>query len=88
MMRTTLALEDTLAGELKKRALETGKSFKQVVNETLLLGLQKTERSPRAYRLKPARLGLPQPGFDLDKALQLADILEDKAISGKLEQRK
>lgn len=35
-MRTTLTLEDTLAREFKKRALETGKPFKQVVNETML----------------------------------------------------
>jgi len=87
-MRTTLALEDTLAGELKKRSLETGKSFKQVVNETLLLGLQQTARRPQAYRLKPASLGSPRAGFDLDKALQLADTLEDGALAGKLEQRK
>lgn len=88
MMRTTLALEDTLAGELKKRALETGKPFKQVVNETLLLGLQQTVRRPQAYRLKPASLGSALAGIDLDKALRLADTLEDGALAGKLEQRK
>ncbi|MDP2795724.1 MAG: hypothetical protein Q8O25_16840 [Sulfurisoma sp.] len=87
-MRTTLALEDTLAGELKKMALETGKPFKQVVNETLLLGLRQTAHRPQAYRLKPASLGSLRAGFDLDKALQLADMLEDDALAGKLEQRK
>ena len=87
-MRTTLTIEDTLAGELKQRALETGKPFKQVVNETLLKGLQVRPQKPRAYRLKPAALGNPQTGIDLVKALRLADELEEEAMRYKLEQRK
>jgi hypothetical protein len=86
-MRTTITLEDALANELKKQALETGKPFKQVVNETLLAGLQRQTR-PRLYRLKPAALGAPAAGVNLDKALQLADELEDLAVRSKLEQRK
>ncbi len=53
-MRTTLTIEDTLVGELKNLAHETGKPFKQVVNETLLVGLQqKTVRKTKSatYRL-------------------------------------
>lgn len=89
MMRTTLTIEDTLASELKKRALETGKPFKHVVNETLLTGLQrKTAHPPRAYRLKPASLGTPLAGLNLDQALRLADELEDASLRAKLEQRK
>ena len=78
-MRTTLTIEDTLISELKKRTHEVGNPFKQVVNETLLIGLQqksvrKTKSS--AYRLKPASLGAPLAGINLDKALHLADELE------------
>lgn len=88
-MRTTLTIDDSLASELKKRALETGKPFKQVVNEALLAGLQqKAVRKSRAYRLKPASLGAPLPGVNLDKALLLADELEDVSLRAKLEQRK
>jgi hypothetical protein len=88
-MRTTLTIEDTLASELKKRALETGKPFKQVVNEILLSGLQiQSQRKPQSYRLKPASLGMPLTDIDLTKALRLADELEDNAILAKLEQRK
>lgn len=88
-MRTTITLEDALASELKKQALETGKPFKQVVNETLLAGLQRQKAlTPRAYRLKPAALGAPLAHIDLTKALQLADELEDIALRAKLEQRK
>lgn len=86
-MRTTITLDDAVANELKKQALETGRPFKQVVNETLLAGLQRQTR-PRPYRLKPAALGVPAVGVDLDKALQLVDELEDLAVRSKLEQRK
>lgn len=88
-MRTTLTIEDSLATELKKRALETGKPFKQVVNEALLTGLQqKAVRKSQAYRLKPVSLGTPLTGVNLDKALLLADELEDVSLRAKLEQRK
>jgi hypothetical protein len=89
MMRTTLTIEDGLANELKRRAIEAGKPFKQVVNEALLAGLQ-GPITPRLkpYRLKPVSLGAPSAGIDLVKALQLADGLEDDAIRAKLEQRK
>jgi hypothetical protein len=88
-MRTTLTIEDSIVSELKKRALETGKPFKQVVNEALLTGLrQKPVSKSHAYRLKPASLGVPSSGVDLDKALRLADELEDVSLRDKLEQRK
>jgi alpha-D-ribose 1-methylphosphonate 5-triphosphate synthase subunit PhnH len=88
-MRTMLTIEDTLASELKKRALETGKPFKQVVNEILLPGLQtQSQHKPQSYRLKPASLGIPLSDVDLTKALWLADEIEDNAMRAKLEQHK
>lgn len=88
-MRTTLTLNDSLVNELKNIAYETGKPFKQVVNEILSIGLQYRNR-PQAqpYRLKSVKLGQPYPGVNLDKALQLADALEEEAIIAKLEQQK
>ncbi len=90
LMRTTLTLEDRLAAELKKRAYEQGKSFKQVVNETVQAGLEVTPGTKRAtrYRIKPSRMGTPRAGVDLDRALRLADALEDAAIVAELEARK
>ena len=80
-MRTTLTLNDSLVNELKNIASETGKPFKQVVNETLSLGLQYRKQSQaQPYRLKPVKLGQLSPGINLDKALQLADALEEEAI--------
>ena len=60
--------------------------FKQVVNETLQAALR--ARKARRYRVIPASLGQPLPGIDLDKTLQLADVLEDAEIARKLGLRK
>jgi hypothetical protein len=85
-MRTTLTIKDTLADELKQRALETGKPFKDVINETLLQGLQVcTNPKSKPYRLKSAELGQPLSGIDLTKALRLSDELEEEALRAKLE---
>ncbi len=87
-MRTTITIDDRLASELKRLAAETGKPFKSVLNETLRAGLHKGKKLPTAYRLRPASLGLPRVGVNLDKTLQLADELEDAVLCDKLEQRK
>lgn len=87
-MRTTLTIDDQLAAELKRVAHESGKSFKQVVNDALRAGLQPAGAVSVRYRLKPASMGKPKPGFNLNKALALADSLEDDALVQKLEQRK
>ncbi len=88
-MRTTLTIDERIARDLKEIAHRSGKPFKQVVNETLKAGLgARRARKPRPYRLKPASLGGPLPGIDLDKALELADSLEDLEIVRELELRK
>ena len=88
-MRTTLTIDERLVRDLKEIAHRSGKPLKQVVNETLHAGLS-ARKLPRArrYRLKPASLGQPLPGIDLNKALQLADGLEDVEIARKIELRK
>lgn len=88
-MRTTLTIEESIGKALKKLAHDSDKPFKQVVNEMLLLGLSHHETAKaRPYRLEPASLGRPAAGLNLDKALELADNLEDQAIAEKMEQRK
>lgn len=88
-MRTTLTLDDQLAQELKEVAHKAGKPFKEVVNETLRKGLR-SKRTPAAkpYRLKTVSLGGVRPGVNLDKALALADAIEDEEIARKLDLRK
>jgi len=88
-MRTTLTLEDRLAEALKRRAHEQGKPFKEVINEALRAGLQaQAQPSPRPYRLDPTSMGRPRHGYDLAKAREISEDLEDAAVAEKLEQRK
>ena len=88
-MRTTLTIDDQLLENLKAAALRAGKPLKQVVNEALRLGLENLDKpTARPYRIEPVSMGLPRSDMDLNRALQLADALEDDALARKLEQRK
>jgi hypothetical protein len=88
-MRTTLTIDDGIAKALKDLAHRSNKPFKEVVNDTLRAGLR-AKRAPKAkrYRVKPASLGGVLPGVNLDKALALADALEDQEIAAEIERRK
>ena len=88
VMRTTLTIYDDLAEALKRKAYESGKSFKVIVNETLRAGLTTKQPKAKPYKVKPASLGGVRSGIDLNKALQLADALEDEEIIRKLQLRK
>ena len=87
-MRTTLTLDPDVSADLKRRVRESGKPFREVVNEAVRLGLRAGTARRAPYRLKPASLGGVLPGVDLDRALRLADALEDDAIARELEMRK
>jgi hypothetical protein len=84
-----LTLENDVALALKEEARRSGRPLKRVVNDTLRVGLA-ARRAPagRRYRLTPVSLGGVVAGVDLDKALRLAEALEDDAIGRKLELRK
>ncbi len=85
-MRTTLTIDDQLARELKAIALRTGRRFNDVVNETLLAGLQiQSIPARKPYRLETVSLGGVMKGFNLNKALQVADALEDEEIARRLD---
>ena len=85
-MRTTLTIDDPVIAILRQTAAESGKSFKQVINETLRAGLDRRTAEPATpYHLTPATLGQARPGIDLDKALDLVGEFEDQAITNDLE---
>jgi hypothetical protein len=88
-MRTTLTLDDYLAKELKEVAHRSGKPFKEVVNETLRNGLCARHAGgvPKPFKLETVSLGF-HPGVNIDKALRLADEMEDEEIIRKMELRK
>lgn len=75
---------------MKNLAHESGKSFKQVVNETLRRGLEygQNPRRRESCKLKPVKMGEPRPEYDLTKALVLANSLEDSETARKLALRK
>ena len=81
-MRTTLTIDDDLAGLLKRRARELGVPFRDVVNRTLRAGLgeQAKPRRHLAPKTIPHAFGF-RPGIDLDKLNQLADELEAEAYA-------
>ena len=85
-MRTTLTLEDDLAGLMKRRARELGISFKEAVNRTIRAGLGEvtaTRRDPAPKTISHS-FGF-RPGIDLDKLGQLADELEAEAFAEKID---
>jgi hypothetical protein len=80
-MRTTLTIDDDLAGLLKRRARELGVPFKEAVNRTIRSGLGEAARPRRgaAPRTIPHSFGF-RPGIDPDKLNQLVDELESDAF--------
>lgn len=68
-MRTTLTLDDDLFMALNERARATGRTFKEVVNETVRRGLFDSE--PRRVIVAPT-LDLGDPLVDVTKALNLS----------------
>ena len=86
-MRTTLTIDDDLAGLLKQRARELGVPFKDAVNRTIRAGLGGRRQGPPrrgAQGTVPHSFGF-RPGVDLDKLGQLADELEAEAFAVSVE---
>jgi hypothetical protein len=84
-----LTLDDDVARELQRIVRKTGHPFKAVVNDALRAGLRAgAAPAPRRYRLTPASLGGVAADVDLNRALRLADSMEDEALVRKLELRK
>ncbi|MFO0791030.1 MAG: CopG family transcriptional regulator [Pirellulales bacterium] len=78
-MRTTLRLDDRLLADVKKLAIDTGRTFTQVVEDALRVAL--AHRSKQRKR-KPVKLhtcggkGL-QAGVDLSNNAALADLMDE-----------
>jgi len=77
-MRTTLTINDDILDQLKiEAAKEKGKPFKEVVNETLLLGLRarrEVEKRPR-FKVRAKNMGT-FPGLNYDNIEELLDQIE------------
>ena len=80
-MRTTLTLSDDLIRMARRRAAETHRTFKEIVNEALRLGLSSTGK-PATRGKSP--LGLPvmkgaklMPGVNLHSNSDLLNLMDD-----------
>jgi hypothetical protein len=83
-MRTTVTLDEDVAAKLKQTARERGVSFKAVLNDAVRDGLSGQAHAARPYQMPTYNMRV-RTGVNLDKALRLADELEDAEIIRKLE---
>jgi plasmid stability protein len=76
-VRTTITLDQDVAERLKVEARRSGRSFKEIVNELLRLGLTlRRQRKPlRSFTVQARPLGL-RPGLDYDRTSELIEHLE------------
>ena len=76
-MRTTLTLDDDVAARLKAESRRSDRTFREVVNEAIRLGLE-IRRAPRPrkkFQVVPRDLGL-RPGASLDNIGALIEQIE------------
>ena len=77
-MRTTLTLDDDVAAKLKAESRRAGRPFREIVNETLRIGLaSRRATAPRQpFRVGARDLGKLKPGLSLDNIAELVEQLE------------
>ena len=77
-MRTTLTLDEDVAGKLKSEARRSGRSFREIVNDTLRRGLaSRPEAKPRKpFQVSARDLGQLRPGLALDSVSDLLEQVE------------
>lgn len=74
-MRTTLTINDDILDQLRAEAAKgTGKPFKEVVNETLRLGLRARREMPerKPFKIRSKKMGT-FPGLNYDNIEELLD---------------
>lgn len=76
-MRTTLTLDDDVVARLKAEMRQSGRSFKETLNDILRLGLS-VHGAPKPrerFQVKARPLGL-HPGLNYDNVSELLEQLE------------
>lgn len=78
-MRTTLTLDDDIVDKLQATTRATGKSFKEVLNDTLRLGLalqlKLSDESFAPFQVKSRPLEIKE-GFNYDNVGELLERIE------------
>jgi hypothetical protein len=75
-VRTTLTLDKDVAAKLKAEARRSGRTFKDVVNEALRLGLNVKATPPIDRFVVRARPMGSRPGLNYDKVSELIEQVE------------
>lgn len=80
-MRTTLHLDEDLVAQLKSESRQTGRSFRDIINETLRhgLGIPQVVAPREPFRIEARDLGALKPGLSLDKLGELLDQAESSS---------
>jgi hypothetical protein len=82
-VRTTVTLDPDIEKLIRDTMRERGVSFKQALNDAIRAGLAPKRNGARRFTQKTYSLGAEQY-FRWDKALAVADALEDEELSRKL----
>jgi hypothetical protein len=77
-MRTTVRLDDKLLAEAKKLAVDTGRTFTQVIEDALRMSLAQRREKKQVGPVKLHTCGGKglQPGVDLNNNAALADLMD------------
>lgn len=88
-MRTTVNIDEELLRRLRRAAARARQPLRETLAQALRAGLDRLDPQPRAtgYRCTTYHMGSPQ-GLDMNKALQIAALLEDEETVRKLAVRK
>jgi len=75
-MRTTLTLDDDVAGKLKAEVRRSGRSFKELVNDLLRRAINAPQpKASKPFRVRARALGL-RPGYSYDNVWELIEQIE------------
>ncbi len=86
-MRTTVTLDPDIEKLIRDTMRQRGISFKQALNDAIRAGLAPKRNGSRRFTQKTYSLGAEQY-FRWDKALAVADAIEDEELSRKLSLQK
>jgi hypothetical protein len=90
-MRTTVEIDDDLFRDMKRLADKEGASLKTVMNRLLRRSFtgRRVEAKGKTYRCPTFHMGgVKTPDGNLDKALSIAELLEDGEVVREVELRK
>lgn len=83
LTRSIAPVSSAVNGQVRDRMRERGTGFKETINELLRRGLRADAPASVPYEVPVFRSTI-RPGIDLDKALALAEAMEDDEILRKL----